>query len=466
MKLSWRQPHSLTNMASAETSSPVASGLATALKSEEEKLLACVHCGLCLEACPTYVVTGDENDSPRGRLYLMRAVEEGRLAVDSPTFDSHIDRCLGCRACEAACPAGVEYGQLLEAARAEIARTQPKPGGVYGLLKFVLRRVWLNPRRLRIAFGVGRFVRDSGLARVMLRTGFAKSISPEFELGLTLLDSSSPVGGERTTPAMGAGKMPAHRPQDAGAPAAAFLFKACVTEGLFQQVNEATTRVLEVNGCETRTPIGQVCCGALHAHAGELDGARVLARQNIDAFGDTQGPIITNAGGCGAMLSTYAHLLEGDEQYAGRARDFSARVRDVGQQLAANGFRNGAPIGPERTTYDASCHLLHGQHGAAASLQMLWAIPDLNLALLKDSDVCCGGAGVYNLLEPELSEQVLAEKLKNIQDGGATVLATGNAGCHMQIAAGARLAGMSLRVCHPVELLDESYQRAGLYAEK
>ena len=165
------------------------------------------------------------------------------------------------------------------------------------------------------------------------------------------------------------------------------------------------------------------------------------------------------------MLVSYAHLLEDDEKYAEPAREFSARIRDIGQQLDASGFRNGAAIEPERTTYDASCHLLHGQHASAASLQMLWAIPKLSFALLKDSDVCCGGAGVYNLLEPELSEQVLAEKLKNIQDSGATVLATGNAGCHMQIAAGACLAGMSLRVCHPVELLDESYQRAGLYAE-
>jgi glycolate oxidase iron-sulfur subunit len=450
-------------MVSAQSSS-----LATALKSEEEKLLACVHCGLCLEACPTYVATGDENDSPRGRLYLMRAVEEGRLAVESLTFESHIDRCLGCRACEAACPAGVEYGQLLEAARAEIARAQPKPGGVYGLLKFVLRHVWLKPKRLRAAFGLARFIRDSGLAKLMLLTQFAKSISTEFEFGLTLLDSSSGYRtGSGSDRVKEAGRMLANRPQDAGAPNAetVLLFKACVTEGLFQRVNEATTRVLEVNGCQTRTPIDQVCCGALHAHAGELDGARTLARQNIDAFGESHGPIITNAGGCGAMLASYTHLLEDDEKYAGRARDFSARVRDVGQQLEAIGFRNGAAIGPERTTYDASCHLLHGQHGAAASLQMLWAIPNLNLALLKDSDVCCGGAGVYNLLEPELSEQVLAEKLKNIQEGGATVLATGNAGCHMQIAAGARLAGMSLRVCHPVELLDESYQRAGLYTE-
>jgi len=447
------------------------SNLATALASEEEKLLACVHCGLCLEACPTYVVTGDENDSPRGRLYLMRAVEEGRLAVQSLTFESHIDRCLGCRACEAACPAGVEYGHLLEAARAEIARAQPKPGGVYGLLKFVLRHVWMKPKRLRIAFGLARFIRDSGLAKLMLRTRLAKSISTEFEFALTLLDSSSPVtnesyrtesGSDRVTEA---GRMPADRRQDVGAPNAekVLLFKSCVTEGLFQRVNEATTRVLEVNGCDTRTPIDQVCCGALHAHAGELDGARALARENVDAFGAGDGPIITNAGGCGAMLASYAHLLENDERYAQRARDFSARVRDVGQQLEAIGFRNGAAIGPERITYDASCHLLHGQHGAAASLQMLWAIPKLNLALLKDSDVCCGGAGVYNLLEPELSEQVLAEKLRNIQDGGATVLATGNAGCHMQIAAGARLAGIPLRVCHPVELLDESYRRARFY---
>jgi glycolate oxidase iron-sulfur subunit len=265
--------------------------------------------------------------------------------------------------------------------------------------------------------------------------------------------------------------MPAHRPQDAGAPkdagaSLALLFKACVTEGLFQRVNAATERVLQANRCATRSPAGQVCCGALHAHAGELEGARILARQNIDAFGDGSEPVVTNAGGCGAMLATYGHLLADDEKYSARAREFSARVRDIGQQLEADGFRNGAAIGVERTTYDASCHLLHGQHAANASLQMLLAIPKLNLVLLRDSEVCCGGAGVYNLLEPELSELVLAEKLKQIKDSGATVLATGNAGCHMQIAAGARLAGMTLRVCHPVELLDESYQRAGLYAEE
>jgi glycolate oxidase iron-sulfur subunit len=442
--------------------------LTNALAAEEEKLLACVHCGLCLEACPTYVATGDENDGPRGRLYLMRAVKEERLAVESASFEAHIDRCLGCRACEAACPAGVEYGQLLEAARADIMRAHPKRGGVHSLLRFALRHVWLRPRHLRAAFAFARFVRDFKIARVLLRTKFAREMSPQFEFALELLDSSADTGV--------AGRMPANRRPDAsalsgvpsGAPIA-FLFKACVTEGLFQRVNTATQRVLEANNCAVQAPANQVCCGALHAHAGDLDGARTLARQNIDAFAgggeNRNAPIVTNAGGCGAMLVSYAHLLAGDAKYAEPARAFSARVRDVGQQLEAIGFRNGAAIGSTRTTYDSSCHLLHGQHGADASLKMLWAIPDLNFALLPASDVCCGGAGVYNLMEPELSGEVLGEKLKNLEQCGAKILATGNAGCHMQIAAGARLAGMELEVCHPVELLDESYRRAGFYEE-
>ena len=439
------------------------SAFANALAAEEEKLLACVHCGLCLEACPTYVATSDENDSPRGRLYLMRAVKEQRLAIGSPSFETHIDRCLGCRACEAACPAGVEYGQLLEVARAEIVKANPRRGGAHALLRFALRHVWLKPRRLRAAFAFARFLRDFKVARFLLKTRFAREMSPQFEFALALLESSS---GYRTE----SGSDPDHvnPSRDARTPTTLF-FKACVTEGLFRRVNLATVRVLEANGCPVAAPANQVCCGALHAHAGDLDGARILARKNIEAFAgsdlDRAAPIVTNAGGCGAMLASYAHLFADDATYIGRARDFSARVRDVGQQLEAIGFRNGAAIGLERTTYDASCHLLHGQHAADASLKMLWAIPELNFALLPGSDVCCGGAGVYNLLQPELSEEVLAEKLRNVEQSGAKVLATGNAGCHMQIAAGARLNGMQLKVCHPVELLDESYRRAGFYDE-
>ena len=444
------------------------SSLTATLAREEEKILACVHCGLCLEACPTYVLTGNENDSPRGRIYLMRAVKEKRLAVDSLAFETHIDRCLGCRACETACPAGVEYGHLLEAARAEIVRGQTKPAGIYRLLYFILKHVWSRPGRLRAAFSFARIMRDSGFARLLMRTGFAGGISKKFEFGLALLDGS----GVSTASSRGsdgvdrAGGVPANRMHDPGtlpASTPVMLFRGCVSEGLFKRVNEATGRVLKVNGCSSQAPEAQVCCGALHAHAGDLEGARRLARENVEAFGVSDAPIVTNAGGCGAMLASYSHLLADDEAYAQKARKFSARVRDIGQQLEATGFRNGAYAGSERTTYDASCHLLHGQHAAASSMKMLWAIPDLNFTPLPDSEVCCGGAGVYNLLEPEMSEQVLVNKLRNIEQSGATVLATGNPGCHMQIAAGVKLAGLNLRVCHPVELLDESYRRAGFY---
>ena len=462
------------------------STLTSVLAREEDKILACVHCGLCLEACPTYVATGDENDGPRGRIYLMRAVEEGKLANTSKAFERHIDRCLGCRACEAVCPAGVEYGQLLEAARAELTSAGVKGGAVYALLRFTLRHVWLKPKRLSKAFTFARFLRDKGIAGFLLKTRFARAISSQFEFALMLLEASS---GYRTVSV-------SERQLDAGAPNAnalldtdapndreritltvdeestgsqtALLFKGCVTDGLFRRVNDATVRVLQANGCDVYAPREQVCCGALHGHAGDLEGARQLARQNIQAFASRSGErrgrsIVTNAGGCGAMLLSYKHLLMNDPDYAERAGEFSDRVRDIGEQLAKTGLHNGASIGYQRTTYDTSCHLLHGQHAANDSLQMLWAIPDLSFTILKDSEVCCGGAGVYNLLEPELSSVVLDEKLKHIKATGAEVLATGNPGCQMQIAAGARLAGIKLNVCHPVELLDESYHRAGFY---
>jgi glycolate oxidase iron-sulfur subunit len=459
------------------------------LASEERKLLACVHCGLCLEACPTYVHTGDENDGPRGRIYLMRAVEEGRLGLESRTFARHIDRCLGCRACESVCPAGVEYGQLLEAAREDIADAGHGRGWTSRSLRLVLRYVWLHPARLRLAFRLARVVRDSRLPRVLLKTKLTRLLPARVEFALALLDSSSPapLHGETARIATGAEVerakpvvVRAELSKDAGAishavvdsssqraeyATNALLFEGCVTEGLFTRVNRATARVLEANDCRVSAPRGQVCCGALHAHAGDLEGARALARQNVEAFGTAgDAPVVTNAGGCGAMLVSYAHLLARDEEFAERARGFSARVRDVSQQLAAEEVREGARLdGDFATTYDASCHLLHGQRAQVEPLRLLGAIPGLRLVPLEGSDVCCGGAGVYNLLEAELSSRVLDEKLANVQETRAQILATGNPGCHMQIGAGARLAGMQLTVCHPVELLDESYRRAGFY---
>ena len=440
--------------------------LSNTLAGEEDKLLACIHCGLCLEACPTYVITGDENDGPRGRLYLMRAVGEGRLPSDSAAFERHIDRCLGCRACEQVCPAGVEYGQLLEAARGELFVSGAKRGLSYGLLRLVLKHVWLHPARLQFAFATARFFRDTGLARALRKSGVAKLFSKRFEFGLALLESSAPK--LKTT------RINSNESRRAGAGSAAnspindtMLFTGCVGAGLFSRVTGATKRVLEANGFAVQIPSDQVCCGALHAHAGDLEGARILARRNIAAF-DSKGAIedasvVTNAGGCGAMLASYAHLLAGDESFAERARKFSARVRDVSQQLETVELENVAGGTNQLVTYDASCHLLYGQHAAEAPLKIVSAMRELEFAPLAGSERCCGGAGLYNLLEPDLSAQVLAEKLANIRATKATTLATGNPGCQMQIGAGALLSGMDLIVCHPVELLDEAYAQAGMY---
>jgi glycolate dehydrogenase iron-sulfur subunit len=399
----------------------------------------------------------------------MRAVGEGRLPSDSRAFERHIDRCLGCRACEQVCPAGVEYGELLEAARGELFLSDTRRGFSYGVLRFLLKHVWLHPARLKFGFALARLLRDSGLARVLLKSRIARLFSRRFEFGLALLQSSSGKRFERTV-AQAKAKQISKGVANAAPQKQTMLFSGCVGAGLFARVNDATTRVLEVNDCEVLIPDNQVCCGALHAHAGDLEGARELAQRNIVAFsGAEEVPVITNAGGCGAMLVSYGHLLADDESFAEQARSFSKRVRDVSQQLEAVGIKRvntGEEVTNQRVTYDASCHLLYGQHAGEAPLELVGAVPDLNFARLEGSERCCGGAGIYNLLEPDLSGSVLAEKLANIQATGAKILATGNAGCQMQIGAGAMLAGMDLTTCHPVELLDEAYARAGMYTEE
>lgn len=394
----------------------------------------------------------------------MRAVGEGRLQSDSPSFERHIDRCLGCRACEQVCPAGVEYGQLLEAARGELFVSGPKRGLSYGLLSLVLKYVWLYPARLRFVFTVARLVRDSGFARALRRTGVARMFSRRFEFAMALLESSA--SKLKTTPSSSQRQSVALMPSAASSANDAMLFTGCVGAGLFSRVNKATARVLAVNGFSVRAPAQQVCCGALHAHAGDLEGARTLARRNIAAFSaseTSQSPIVTNAGGCGAMLASYSHLLGDDEEFAEQALRFSARVRDVSQQLETVEIKSAPGTTTQPVTYDASCHLLYGQHGGEAPLKVMNAISELDFARLEGSERCCGGAGIYNLLEPDLSSQVLAEKLANVRATGAKILATGNPGCQMQIGAGAILAGMDLVTCHPVELLDEAYSRAGMY---
>ena len=384
------------------------------------------------------MITGNENDGPRGRIYLMRAVAEGRLEETSGAFGKHIDRCLGCRACEQVCPAGVEYGQLLEASREVLAEAQPKSDFANKVLRFALRHVWLSPWRLRMFFGASRIFRDLGLARLLLKLPLA----PRAKFGLALLESSRPA-----LPRMNADQSHADERGEK-----VLLFKGCVGEGLFARVNRASIRVIRANGFSVDVPDDQVCCGALHAHAGDLEGARELARKNIAAFG-TDRPIVTNAGGCGAMLTTYAHLLANDENenMAQAAAEFSARVRDVSQLI------DPVPGTVEATvTYDTSCHLLYGQHAGEASERMLRTAAGEKFVALNGTERCCGAAGIYNLMQPEMSQHVLNEKLDHIKQTGAEILATGNPGCQMHIGAGACLAGMKLRVCHPIELVDQA----------
>ena len=399
---------------------------------------ACVHCGFCLQACPTYLTLEDENDSPRGRIVLMHALVEGTLAVDDRDVRTHIDRCLGCRACETACPSGVPYGHLLEATRATLTAKQPNAPIARAIL-FVFAR----PALLSLAMLGGRVARamrlSSLLARLPGRLGFA----------LAMLESTrAPM------------KRTAYRPGGDGSRGTATLLTGCVMEGLFTETNRATERTLAANDYAVVRTGGQQCCGALHAHAGDADTARRLARHNVAAF-EKSGVdyVVTNAAGCGAMMKEYEHLLADDPEWRHRAAGVSAKVRDVSELLAEAGPRPGGAL-DVTVTYDAPCHLLHAQRVATPPLRVLGAVPGLTLVPLEGSEHCCGSAGIYNLVEPEVSATVLAPKLAHIAETRASLVATGNPGCLMQIGAGLHQAGTGVRVVHPIDLLDASYAAA------
>ena len=422
-----------------ERTAPACAIPGTPLAAASAGINACVHCGFCLQACPTYIALGDENDSPRGRIYLMRALVEGELALEDPSVHTHIDRCLGCRACETACPSGVPYGALLEATRATLDEAKRPPLRARLILALFARR-----SLMRVAVGAARLLRATGLPKLLARLpgdlGFAFAM---------LAASESPLARGRAPGA--------YQLRGDGSRGTFALLRGCVMEGLFTRANRATERTLIANDYTLVSAPDQHCCGALHAHAGDLDTARALARRNIAAFEKSGAEyVVTNAAGCGALLKEYAHLLAADPAWAARAADFSARVRDVSELLAAAGPRAGAPLG-HRVTYDAPCHLQHAQRVVIAPLAVLDAIPGLERVALVDSDQCCGSAGIYNLLEPALSAAVLAPKLAHIELTGAALVATGNPGCLMQIGAGLLRAGQSARTIHPVELLDASY---------
>jgi glycolate oxidase iron-sulfur subunit len=396
---------------------------------------ACVHCGFCLQACPTYLTLEDENDSPRGRIVLMRALVEGSLPTTDPDVRTHIDRCLGCRACETACPSGVPYGHLLEATRATLTAERPNPF-IARLILFVFARRPL----MKLAMLGGRVTRALGLSRLLGRMpgrlGFA----------MAMLESTrTPIARIAYTP---------HSDDSRGT---ATLLTGCVMEGLFAETNRATERTLAMNDYRIVPTSAQRCCGALHAHAGDAETARSLARANIAAFEQSGADFIAvNAAGCGAMMKEYGELLASDPDWHARAKAVASRVRDVSELLAEAGPKPGGELALT-ITYDAPCHLLHAQRVITPPMRVLAAIPGLTMVPLAGSEHCCGSAGIYNLVEPDTSDRVLAPKLANIADTGAPLVATGNPGCLMQIGAGLQQTGSAARVIHPVDLLDASY---------
>jgi glycolate oxidase iron-sulfur subunit len=409
-----------------------------------DPLAPCVHCGFCLPSCPTYLATGDEADSPRGRIVLMRALERGEIGAEDAALVQHLDACLGCRGCEPVCPSGVSYGRGLEAARERLFQAHGLPSQARAVLALFSReRLW------RPFFTLARLFRATGIPRLFSgngRLGFA----------MGMLQASAP----RCHPeAQQRRKGPKPQGHNGGRAATVALFRGCVMDTLFAHVHAATIRTLEANGYEVIEIPDQVCCGALHEHAGDRESARALARRNLLAFADSADFVVVNSAGCGALLKDYGHLL-GDE--AGER--LAQRVRDVSELLAAAGPRQGGRLEWD-VAYDAPCHLQHAQRVHDAPLALLRAIPGLRLQVLPGSDRCCGSAGIYSLLRPDMARAVLDSKIESF--GGASprpsLVTTGNPGCLMQIGAGLAAAGLDIAVAHPVELLDWSYQSGGVY---
>ena len=398
-------------------------------------LRACVHCGICLPQCPTYRVLEEEMDSPRGRLYLMRAAAEGRTEL-TPQLAHHLDLCLGCRACETACPSGVPFGQLLEATRGQLERAGVRaPGAKRGVLRLLLA-LFPRPDRLRVMLRALRLYQRTGLQAAVRGLDL---LSPFKRLrALESLLPSLPAGGRDALPEITAARGP--RKGRVG------LLRGCVQSVFFPQVNAETARLLSAAGWEVVAPREQGCCGALHLHAGRLADFRGLARPLVAAFPPDLDFVVTNAAGCGSALKEYGHWLPGAE-----AEMFAAKVRDITEVLVEAEL----PLQPfpVTVTYHDPCHLVHGQRVRSQPRALLRQIPELRLVELPDSELCCGSAGIYNVQQPEMAGELALQKVERIRESGARTVVSGNPGCLLQIAQESRRQGFALEVLHPVELL-------------
>jgi glycolate oxidase iron-sulfur subunit len=406
----------------------------------------CIQCGFCLPACPTYRLLGVETESPRGRIHLIEAVAQGRIPIDA-RFEEHMYVCLGCRACETACPAGVKFGTIMEAARAEIGPTGSPVAR--RLTHLALRHLMPFPGRLRLGAKLLRFYQRSGLARLAKALHLVPRRLAEMESLLPPIPGRFFAPPEEVFPAIGPRR------------ARVGLLSGCVMSIIFADLNDATIRVLRRNGCEVVVPRGQTCCAALNLHNGERDRARDMARRNIDAFlGAGVEAIIINAAGCGSASKEYDVLLRDDPGYAEKAKRYSHLCRDVTEFLGERDLIG--PLGEvrARVTYQDPCHLIHGQGIRRQPRDLLRQIPGLEFVEMEGSDRCCGSAGIYNLVQPGYSRQILEEKMAALRQTGADLVVAPNPGCMLQIASGIRAFGLGAHVRHLIDLLDQAYAAA------
>lgn len=413
---------------------------------------ACIKCGFCLPTCPTYRETGLEPASPRGRIYLMKLVAKGRL---QPTeIDAQLDLCLGCRACETACPAGVKFGRLLEAGREQTQRAKRLTWWQRKQQDLLYAGLLPQLKRLDLLVDMLWLYQASGLRWLMRKSQLLRWLSARLsDAELLLPDLPVPMVRQRLreqTPAVG---MEQRR--------VGFL-AGCVMRSVFARINAASVRILTYNGCQVVIPREVGCCGALHAHYGDLTAARLMAQHNIGIFErynlDT---VVVNSAGCGAMLKEYGQLLEHDPLYAERALAFSRKVKDISEFLAGLTLNPKMARLPLRVAYDDPCHLLHGQGISQAPRQLLQQIPGVVLVPFKEADWCCGSAGTYNMTQPDMSLRLLDRKMQHLAAADPDVIATGNPGCLLQLGWGVKRAGLRAEVLHPIELLDRAYQGIG-----
>ncbi len=411
-----------------------------------EDFARCVHCGLCLNDCPTYRLWHLEGDSPRGRIRQIVMVEQGQLAI-SDAFVGHIDKCLDCRACETACPSGVEYGKLVEHARVRIEHEYKRPFLTRLVRNLVFQRLLPFPARIRLAADLLKLYQRSGLQSLARATGILKLLGlAERERLLPKIDTDyfyRQLG--KTFPAEGQKR------------ARVAFFAGCIANVTFTRLNEATIRVLSANGCEVVVPNEQFCCGALAAHAGVRETTRQLARKNMAAFAAGEfDAIVTNAAGCGSTLKEYDHLFTADEPEHDAAVAFVSKMRDVTEFLASLGLTVQMKSMPVRVTYQDSCHLLHGQKVREAPRKLIAMVPDIDFVELPYTDICCGSAGVYNITQTEASLELLTLKMKHAQGTRASIIVTANPGCLLQLRAGSEIHGTGQEVVHVMELLDRA----------